>query len=130
MVFLSVMETDFTSASRERRELLGLRGIMNRTGLSFPLKMIMLIDIHAANRKLKFERSMTSAKHMDIRMKLLGAQKGIVTLNFVVSRHESRRVGVGVAGAPDGGAVRDFQSEEIACHDRKADRSATPEKEC
>lgn len=48
----------------------------------------------------------------------------------MASRHESRLVGVGVAGAHDGGAVRDFQSEEIACHDRKADRSATPEKEC
>lgn len=67
---------------------------------------------------------------MDIRMRLLSAQKGIVKLNFVASRHESGLVGVCVAGAHDGGAVRDFHSEASACHDRKDGQSATPEKEC
>ena len=79
-VSLLTMEAEFTSASHIGRKMLGLRELVNEVGFQVAEPMCMMMDNQAAFRQLKFEDSMASAKHVDIRLKFIRdyAVRGIV----------------------------------------------------
>ena len=87
-VSLSMMEAEFTSASHIGREMLGLRELVNEVGFLVAEPICMMMDNQAAIQQLKFEDSMASAKHVDIRLKFIRdyAMRGIVRPEYPESR--------------------------------------------
>ncbi|CAI5711694.1 unnamed protein product [Peronospora destructor] len=87
-VSLSTMEAEFTSASHVGRELLGLREMLKEIGLPVTEPMSMLMGNQAAIKQLECEGSMSSTKHVDVRMKFICdyAKKGVVKPDFVESK--------------------------------------------
>ncbi|GMF48730.1 unnamed protein product [Phytophthora fragariaefolia] len=87
-VSLSTMEAEFTSASHVGRELLGLRELVRELHHAVSQSMSMHMDNQAAIKQMESEGSMSSAKHVDIRIKFICdyARKGIVETKYVESR--------------------------------------------
>uniref|UniRef100_A0AAV1U218 Polyprotein n=1 Tax=Peronospora matthiolae TaxID=2874970 RepID=A0AAV1U218_9STRA len=81
------MEAEFASASHVGRELLGLRELMREIGFQVEAPISMLMDNQAAIRQLETEGSMSSVKHVDVRMKFICdySRKDIVKPMFVES---------------------------------------------
>ena len=67
-------------ASHVGREMPGLRELVNEVGFQVAEPMCMMMDNQAAILQLKFEDSMASSKHVDIRLKFIRdyAMRGIV----------------------------------------------------
>ena len=70
-VSLSTMEAEFMPASHVGREMLGLRELVNEVGFQVAEPMCMMMDNQDAIQQLKFEDSMASSKHVDIRSKFI-----------------------------------------------------------
>ena len=87
-VSLSTMEAEFASASHVGRELLGLKELVCELGFRVNSPMSMLMDNQAAIKQLQSEGSMSSVKHIDVRMKFICdyARKGSVKPEIVESR--------------------------------------------
>ena len=87
-VSLSTMEAEFASASHVGRELLGLRELMRKIGFQVKAPMSMLMENQDDIRQLETEGSMSSVKHVDVRMKFICdyARKDIVKPKFMESR--------------------------------------------
>uniref|UniRef100_A0AAV1TSL4 Polyprotein n=1 Tax=Peronospora matthiolae TaxID=2874970 RepID=A0AAV1TSL4_9STRA len=81
------MEAEFASASYVRRELLGLRESMRKIEFKVGAPMSLFIKNQAAIRKLENEGSMSSVKHVDVRMKFICdyARRDNVKSTFVES---------------------------------------------
>ena len=84
-VSLSTMEAEFALASHIGRELLGLRELVCEIGFRVKNPMSMLMDNQAAIKQLESEGSMSSVKHIDVRIKFIcdHARKGSVKPEFV-----------------------------------------------
>ncbi|KAG3137919.1 hypothetical protein PI124_g128 [Phytophthora idaei] len=87
-VALSTMEATLTSASHVGRDLLGMRQLVRELGFRVVKPLPMKMDNQAAIKQLESEESMASAKHVDIRVKIICdfARKGIVKPEYVESR--------------------------------------------
>ena len=87
-VSLSTMEAEFASASHIGREILGLRELVCEIGFRVKNPMSMLMDNRAAIKQLESEGSMSSVKHIDVRIKFIydHARKGSVKPEFMESR--------------------------------------------
>ncbi|CAI5701556.1 unnamed protein product [Peronospora effusa] len=87
-VSLSTMEAEFISASQAGRELLVTKELLNESKLRVREPMPMWIYNQAAIKQLESEKSTSSAKHVDIRLKCFchHAQEEILVPRFVKSQ--------------------------------------------
>uniref|UniRef100_A0AAV1SZ62 Polyprotein n=1 Tax=Peronospora matthiolae TaxID=2874970 RepID=A0AAV1SZ62_9STRA len=81
------VEAEFASASHVVRKLLGLRELMREIGFQVEAPMSMLMDNQSVIRQLETEGSVSSVKHVDVRIKFICdyARKVIVRPMFVES---------------------------------------------
>uniref|UniRef100_A0AAV1TAY0 Uncharacterized protein n=1 Tax=Peronospora matthiolae TaxID=2874970 RepID=A0AAV1TAY0_9STRA len=117
-VSLSTMEAEFASASHVGRELLGLRELMREIGFQVEAPMSMLMDNQAAIRQLETEGSMSSVKHVDVRMKFLRlCEEGHRKTNVCgIEHHEGGLTDESIAGAKDCRTTKAVQFDvDIEC---------------
>lgn len=70
-VLLSSMEDKFTSASHVGRKLLEIRELLQEIDQTVCKPMLMFMDNQAAIRQLESKESMSSSKHVDVRVKFI-----------------------------------------------------------
>ena len=87
-VSLSTTEAEFTSASHVGRELLGIRELLQEIGQEVHDPMPMFMDNQAAIRQLEAEDSISSAKHVDVRIKFICdyTKRDIVKPRYIESK--------------------------------------------
>ena len=70
-VSLSTMEAEFVAASKQARELLGIREMLNEIGKPPALPMVLHVENQAALKQLAGEASSHKTKHIDVRTKFV-----------------------------------------------------------
>ncbi|GMF44885.1 unnamed protein product [Phytophthora fragariaefolia] len=84
-VSLSTMEAEYTAASVMATELLGVRELVGELGIEFSSPMSLRVDNQAALKQLDGEGSSSKAKHIDVRIKFVGAytKMGVLKLEYL-----------------------------------------------
>eukprot|EP00644_Phytophthora_capsici_P005091 jgi/Phyca11/96041/e_gw1.1.771.1 len=67
------MEAEYTAASVMATELLGVRELISELGISYSAPMSLRVDNQAAVKQLDGEGASSKAKHIDVRIKFVGA---------------------------------------------------------
>ncbi|CAI5706591.1 unnamed protein product [Peronospora effusa] len=79
------MEAEFIAASQAGRELLGMKALFDELKLNVIKPMSMWMDKQTAIEQIESEKSMSNAKHVDIKFKFISnyAKDGIVAPNLI-----------------------------------------------
>ncbi|KAE9289670.1 hypothetical protein PF008_g25829 [Phytophthora fragariae] len=86
-VSLSTMEAEHTAASVMATELLGVRELLGKLGITHASPMSLRVDNQAALKQLDGEGSSSKAKHIDVRIKFVGglAKRGVLKAEYLES---------------------------------------------
>ena len=84
------MEAEFVAASKQARELLGIREMLNEIGKPPALPMVLHGDNMAALKQLAGEASFLKTNHIDLRTKFVCdfARRGIIVSKYVRSEQQ------------------------------------------
>jgi hypothetical protein len=84
-VSFSTMEAEYTAASVMATELLGVRELAGELGLEYSSPRSLRVDNRAACKQLVGEGSLSKAKHIDVRIKFVGAytKRGVLKLEYL-----------------------------------------------
>ncbi|KAE9344011.1 hypothetical protein PR003_g8674 [Phytophthora rubi] len=97
------MEAKYTVASVMATELLGVRELLGELGITHDIPMSLCVDNQAALNQLDGEDSSSKAKHIDVRVKFVGALVKRAQGRVPREREDaSRRTHQGLGGAKTG----------------------------